>query len=357
MALLLGGMCLFYLSCQGARGHLVPRQFCVKIGCQLVTASMRDVYLVASSRQRCALYLYRCHQRTPAEILAEWKFVDFLHAQGIPVAPAIPNHNGEWLMTLDAPEGTRHGVLTRFVDGKHLRQRPNIGAARTYGRLVAQIHAAADTMPFDLARPTNDWETLVHQSVVALDSVITINPKDKAYFHQVADTLEPRMATLPKERPLYGMIHGDVIRANAQVSDDGQVTVLDFDLCGLGWRVCDVASYLQVMHGSTNQGESECAFLEGYQGIRSLSNPMGRHRAIGNRRSRLFSALECTLGTTAWLDGCARRRLGKLRLITTGKASQSAKRFTPNYYHHRQYGHRWFALVGCRGNSARLRST
>lgn len=216
-------------------------------------------------------YIYRCNQRTPAEILAEWKFVDFLYTNGIPVAPAIPNKNGELLMTFNAPEGTRHGVLAPFVDGKHLRQRPNIGAVRTYGRIIAKIHALADTMPFDLARSINDWETLVNQSVVAFDSVITVNSEDKAYLHQAAATLHPKMATLPREKPLYGMIHGDVIRANVQVSDDGQVTVLDFDLCGLGWRAYDVASYLLVMKGLPDQDESERAFLEGYQEIRSLT--------------------------------------------------------------------------------------
>jgi len=194
-----------------------------------------------------------------------------VHKNGIPVAPAVPNKNGELLMTFDAPEGTRHGVLAPFVDGKHSRQRPNAGAVRTYGRIVAQIHALADTMPFDLARSTNDWETLVNQSVAAFDSVITVNPEDKAYLHQAATVLHPKMAALPREKPLYGMIHGDVIRANAQVSDDGQVTVLDFDLCGLGWRAYDVASYLQVLKGLPDQDETKRAFLGGYQEIRSLT--------------------------------------------------------------------------------------
>lgn len=239
--------------------------------CQLITASMRDVYLVASYEKRYVLSIYRCNQRTPAEILAEWKFVDFLYTNGIPVAPAIPNKNGELLMNFDAPEGMRHGVLAPFVNGKHLRQRPNIGAVRTYGRIVAQIHALADTMPFDLARPTNDWETLIHQSILAFDSVITVDQEDKAYLHQAAATLHLKMAKLPREKPFYGMIHGDVIRANAQVSDDGQVTVLDFDLCGLGWRAYDVASYLLVVKGLPNQDESERAFLDGYQEIRSLT--------------------------------------------------------------------------------------
>jgi Ser/Thr protein kinase RdoA (MazF antagonist) len=40
------------------------------------------------------------------------------------------------------------------------------------------------------------------------------------------------------------MIHGDVIQANAQVADDGIVTVLDFDFCGMRWRAFDIGSYL-----------------------------------------------------------------------------------------------------------------
>ena len=71
-------------------------------------------------------------------------------------------------------------------------------------------------------------------SVTATDSVITVRPEDKVYLHRVAAILHSKMAAFPREKPIYGMIHGDVIRANAQFSDDGEVTVLDFDLCGFG---------------------------------------------------------------------------------------------------------------------------
>jgi Ser/Thr protein kinase RdoA (MazF antagonist) len=241
------------------------------VHCQLITASMRDVYLVMSNERRYVLYVYRCGQRTPEEILAEWKFVDFLSANGISVAPAVPNINSELLMTFEAPEGTRHGVLAPFVDGKHLRQKPNIDAVRTYGCVVAQIHALADTMPFHLTRPINDSETLINQSVMAIDSVLTIDPEDKACLHEAATTLQLKMAAFPRQEPLYGMIHGDVIRANAQVSENGQVTVLDFDFCGLGWRAYDVATYLLVTKGLPDQDAQQQAFLKGYQEIRSLT--------------------------------------------------------------------------------------
>ena len=240
--------------------------------CQLITASLRDVYLVASSQQRHALYIYRCNQRTPTEILAEWKFVEFLYTHGVPVAPAVPTQSGDLLLAFDTPEGTRYGVLATFVEGKHLRQRPSLQAIRTYGRLIAQIHTLADVMPYELTRPTHDWEFLIHQSVVAFDSIITAQPEDQAYLHQAAATLRPKMAMLSTDKPYYGLIHGDVIRANAQVSDDGHVTVLDFDLCGFGWRAYDVASYLLVVKGLPDQNESERAFLGGYQEIRSLTS-------------------------------------------------------------------------------------
>src|SRR5512147_2512303 len=97
--------------CDEALAHRIEAAHGISdVHCQLITASMRDVYLVTSYENRYVLYIYRCDQRTPAEILAEWKFVAFLYTNGIPVAPAVPNKNGELLMTFDAPEGTRQGV-------------------------------------------------------------------------------------------------------------------------------------------------------------------------------------------------------------------------------------------------------
>lgn len=258
--------------CEKALARTVEAAYSLSgASCQLITASLRDVCLVVSSKQRHVLYVYRYNQRTPSEISAEWKFVDFLHAHGVPVAPAIPRKSGDLLLTFDAPEGTRYGAMATFVDGQHLRQRPSIKAVRAFGRAVAQIHTLADEMPFELARPANDWEMLVNQSVAAFDSVITARPEDKACLRQAAAALRPKMVALAREKPQYGMIHGDVIRANAQVSDDGQVTVLDFDGCGLGWRAYDIASYLFVIKGLPEQDESARAFLEGYQEIRPLT--------------------------------------------------------------------------------------
>jgi len=242
------------------------------VRCQLITASLRDVYLVISDRRRHVLHIYRHGQRTVPEIVSEWQFVDYLDTNGVPVAPAIRRQSGELLLTFDAPEGTRHGVMSRFIAGEHLRRRPSIEAVAEYGRIVAKIHTLADSMPFELDRPANDADSLLDGAIAAFESEVPQRPEDLAYLHESADILRSRIDTLPKSEPYYGMIHGDVIRANAQVADDGSVTVLDFDLCGPGWRAYDIASYLIVMRGLPEEEESERAFLGGYQGIRRITD-------------------------------------------------------------------------------------
>jgi Ser/Thr protein kinase RdoA (MazF antagonist) len=55
-------------------------------------------------------------------------------------------------------------------------------------------------------------------------------------------------------------------------SNKGGVTILDFDLCGRGWRAYDIASYLLVIKGSREEEASPRAFLNGYEEIRPLKD-------------------------------------------------------------------------------------
>lgn len=237
------------------------------VRCQLIQATMRDVYRVDTAQRPYALFIYRHAQRTPEEITAEWRFIEFLHTKGAPVAPAVRRQNGELLLTLTAPEGIRYGVLSEFVEGRHLRHRYSVEAVQRYGRAIAQIHTLADVYPIDLTRPHNDYGFIVEQSLDALAPLLTHRLPTLNYLREVAERIKPRFNELPAIKPYYGTIHGDVIRANAQIADNGEVTVLDFDLCGPGWRAYDVASYLEV----AETDEAKAAFLRGYQEIRELS--------------------------------------------------------------------------------------
>lgn len=254
----------------------------VDVRCQLITATLRDVHLVTTSQQRFVFFVYRHGHRLPEQIEAEWHLVAQLAAHGVPVAPAVPTRDRNLIISFDAPEGIRYGVLTTFVAGQHLRQRPSTPATRTYGRHIATIHMVADAMPDSLNRPSIDIAALIDQAVASAETALIDRPDAVAYLQTCATRLQtrlhPKLASFPKAAPMYGIIHGDVIRANALVGDDGKVTVLDFDFCGIGWRAYDIASYLLTIRGTANEAEFADAFLAGYTDIRALMP--GEHAAI-----------------------------------------------------------------------------
>jgi Ser/Thr protein kinase RdoA (MazF antagonist) len=260
-----------YLDTAALAGRLEEEYDLADVRCRLISATLRDVHLVTTSRQRFIFYVYRHGYRTREQIAAEWHFIAHLASRGVPVAPAVPTRNGRLLLSFDAPEGTRYGVLTTFVDGQHLRQRPSVPAVRTYGRHIATIHTAADAMSAPLDRPVIDITAILDEAVTASERALIERPDVVAYLHECATRLRPELDPLPKEPPAYGVIHGDVIRANALVGDDDTVTVLDFDFSGIGWRAYDVASYLLTIRNTPTEAEFAEAFLAGYTDIRTLT--------------------------------------------------------------------------------------
>lgn len=254
-----------------ALSHAIAEQYALSnVRCQLISTTMRDVYLVTSGSGRHILMVYRHGLRTAIEVAAEWQFVDYLHAKGIPVAPAVKTKRGEYAIAFPAPEGTRYGVLSNYVDGELLRRKSSTEAVHIYGQNIAHIHTLADQMHFSLERPENNVTTIITQSVAAFEAEVRDRPHDLAYLHQCGEILCARVDSFPREEPLYGFIHGDVIRANALVSEQGTVTVIDFDLCGPGWRAYDVASYLHTIRHTPEESKFEQAFLDGYGEVRRL---------------------------------------------------------------------------------------
>lgn len=241
------------------------------VHCQLITATLRDVYLIVSRASRHILIVYRHGQRTLNEITAEWEFVDYLAMHNVPVAPAIPTMSGTPILTINAPEGIRYGVVTQYVPGQHLRKQPSAGATRSYGRIIATIHTLADEMPTPFTRRGRDIIADLEQNIAAIKAVVMDRPQDVAYLDASTTELQAALVGLPRQSPQYGIIHGDVIRTNALVSNNGTVTVIDFDLCGLGWRAYDVASYILTVRGTPDERLFTEAFLSGYTSLRTLS--------------------------------------------------------------------------------------
>lgn len=248
------------------------------VRCQLLTATMRDVYAVTSTRGRHVLFVYPHAHRTREEVLAEWDFVAHLARGGVRVAPAVPAADGEIVLTFQAPEGERFGVLGEWMEGETLRRRSTPDAAGRYGHAVARIHLLADALPSALPRPASDPAAIVRDAAAAAEAALGDRPHVAILVRRAAERVLPRVDALVPSPATRGIIHGDVIRANALLAADGSVGVIDFDLCGPGWRAYDVASYLLTIRGTPDEPALRRAFLAGYQRARPLAE--GEHALL-----------------------------------------------------------------------------
>lgn len=264
------------------------------VRCRLISATLRDVYLVISTVGRHILIVYPSAPHTYDDILAEWRFVSYLARRSVPVAPAVAASSGEYLLTFQAPEGQRHAVLTAYVPGEQLRRRPSANATRHYGETIASIHRLADQAPASFLRIPHTIPTRLERAIAAIQAALIDRPTERSYLSSCGAELQSRLLSLSHDAPAYGLIHGDVIRANALVQPDGNVTVIDFDWYGPGWRAYDIASYLLTIRGDANEQSYAEAFLSGYGSVRTLT--AGEYRLLP-----LFEAVRAVLeiGTPA----------------------------------------------------------
>jgi Ser/Thr protein kinase RdoA (MazF antagonist) len=191
-------------------------------------------------------------------------FITNLHTQGAPVSIPVVQRNGERLLAIQAPEGTRYAVLFTYAQGEPLGE--DLPAIRTYGEALAHIHTIADTLPPTLARTPLDLAFLLDRPLEQLHNLGQRND-DWMFLQTVVHHIRPQIAALPTTAPHFGYCHGDAGGNNAHVDNDGRVTFFDFDFCGLGWRAYDLATFLS--------GESTAvieALLQGYQTVRLLSD-------------------------------------------------------------------------------------
>lgn len=205
-------------------------------------------------------------RRPPDMVRGEIDWLNYLHAGGAGVARAVPSARGNLVETVPDANGG-HFLATAF-DRAQGRRGWQVGWTperyETYGRLIGRIHRLSK----DYAPGNPDWRRPPWDDDSNSDALHTLPPEEtvaRARYEQVL----AEISELPQDGDSLGLIHQDAHEGNFLMTDDGRITLFDFDDCVYHWFAFDIAmvSFYKVTMAEDMAGltaEFMPPFLTGY---------------------------------------------------------------------------------------------
>lgn len=160
--------------------------------------------------------------------------------------------------------------MLRWMDGRVHAGAPRPVHLRRLGSVMARLHNHAYQwrVPPGFVRIRWDWETffgdtMVYGGVNAAD-VWSLLPDDlRRRFDRVASRMTRVMTQLGEGTDQVGLIHADLHLGNALFRGD-EVKVIDFDDCGIGYWLYDIAVALWELRHRSDYAQFRTALIDGY---------------------------------------------------------------------------------------------
>ena len=195
--------------------------------------------------------------------------LNHLHKRGVSVAYPIARKDGKYVTELQAPEGPRYAIVTAYAYGAKPNYEDHANAG-LYGQAVAQLHNHSDDFVTDHLRPRMDVEYLLDTSLDVVRPFLDEGTDDLEYLNKTSDDLRQKAASVPTESLDVGFCHGDCHGYNVH-KNRGVLTHYDFDCCGMGLRVFDLATFKWCVASNKDAEQLWIAFLTAYRKGREVS--------------------------------------------------------------------------------------
>jgi Ser/Thr protein kinase RdoA (MazF antagonist) len=224
------------------------------------------------------------------------------------VPEPVPTVDGALTTTATAEgvAGSRVCSLLRWMKGRNHHRSARPVHLYRLGGVLAQLHNHADRwrVPNGFVRIRWDHETyfgntMVYGNVDAADAWTLLPANLQRDFARVAEDVGNVMRQLGQGPDVFGLIHADAHLDNV-LFDGHETRLIDFDDCGFGYRIYDVAVALWELRHRDNFPSFKEAFVRGYTEHRPLPIDQLRHL------DAFIAAREVAFGL--WLVGMAQTR-------------------------------------------------
>lgn len=239
--------------------------------CRLWHRGLSDIYLIETELASYILRISHKHWRNREDIAFELAFMAFLKQQNLPVAAPLLSKNGRYAIALQAPEGERYASLFPYAEGEVAIGDFNVMQSHRLGKILARIHQASHQFQPPAGRSPLDLPYLLHHSLQWIEPFIAPRSSDRQELLGTIAEIEQAVSPLPTIAPYWTICWGDPHSGNVHFTDDNQPTLFDFDQCGYGWRVFDLAKFLQVSLQAGLNRTVRDALIAGYQSIERLT--------------------------------------------------------------------------------------
>jgi len=211
---------------------------------------------------------YVANHDTPS-ILSELAWVRSLrHDAGLVVLDPIPAYDGALLTEVEGDSlDPWRCVLSAWVPGRRYSTGLTPARLERVGRFMGRMHAhaAAFVPPAGFTRPRWDWERLFGAASV-LDPArggLVFDAAERDVFAALARHADGVMRALGEGPRVFGLIHSDLHQGN-YLFQGGDVHAIDFDECGFGHYLFDIAVTLFALRRREDYASLRAAFLQGY---------------------------------------------------------------------------------------------
>ncbi|WP_110686694.1 phosphotransferase enzyme family protein [Salinicola aestuarinus] len=262
---------LLNLARQALERFDAPLRGDVRLLCQSENAT----YVVESGSEQYALRLHRGNYHDRETIEGELAWLASLRESGIAVPVPVETLDGERVQTLTEPGGEqRHAVMFHWIPGEMPTNAVDPEAFRELGRITAALHHHSRRW-----EPPAGFRRIVwnHQTMVGADGhwgdwrdAPNLRREDWPVIEAAIERIAATLDGYGQDPARFGLIHAD-LRLTNLLLDGGSTRVIDFDDCGFGWYMHDLAAALSFEeHHPQAPVWLEC-WLAGYAEVAPLS--------------------------------------------------------------------------------------
>jgi Ser/Thr protein kinase RdoA (MazF antagonist) len=176
---------------------------------------------------------------------------------GISASKPILSVNGVWAEVIEISEMYFTAVSFEKARGRKIDYPECLNDNALYeklGQITGKMHALSKRYETeDVKVRRNDWN--LNYYLQNINILPPSHQRVKENYYSLMDTIKK----LPKDGESYGLIHGDIGVGNFLVSEQGTITLFDFDEAQYSWFVEDIAIplyYLVYVYGGEDGRES-----------------------------------------------------------------------------------------------------